>query len=116
MPGNYISILTNLEPEPLEGHRARSSVEKLLRSSVARVIDDEVEALTAEIQKQLSDIASILSSVVLSSSNYEVDSVSMTLSISASGKVELVSLAGASTSSVAALQFTLKKRSPGKES
>ena len=105
MDDRKISILVDEQPAAVRG--ARSQVEEFLASRTRQVIDFGVETLKTQVENTLGSILDILGDIDLHGDEFEIGSVSFTLSINAEGKISVVSVASGTIASHTGLTFTL---------
>jgi len=94
MKGRNIPVLVdNLTPggSGPEIKSARSSLEEMITLRSAKTIEVQLDALAEQLRERVCDINEILSKVDTSRGPYELQSVSVTMTISASGKVVILS-------------------------
>jgi hypothetical protein len=108
MPERTLSVLVDQEPI---GIAARSSVEHLIRSKLPNMIELEVASLADELKHRINDVTTILNNLTEEEDGaFELQTVSFTMAITASGKVSLVSTLEGSISPQVGFQFSFSRK------
>jgi len=89
---------------------SRSPLEHFIASRASKVIDLELKTLAAQVNERIADLNDALSELDTSAGLYEVDTISLTMAITSTGKVAILSTIEGSASPQVGLLFTLKKR------
>lgn len=114
MSDKSIPFAVDDEQPVLPGAKAgRSPLEHILASQAAqssKVIDVQLKALATQLQEKISDLNEVLSQVDTSNGIFDLDSVSLTLAVTSSGKIVVLSTIEGSISPQVGLQLTLKRR------
>ncbi len=111
MSDRQIQFIVDDDDTPVKS--ARSAFDHVIAARSSKVIDVQLKALATQLHEKLADLNEALSVVDTSAGPYDIDSVSLTMAVTSTGKIAILSTIEGSVSPQAGLHITLKRRGGG---
>ena len=108
MNESSLPFLTSVRPKTVKS--GRFEVERHIAAGASKVIDVQVSALSQQLNQSLSKLNHALSSVDMSTGAFSLDEVSLTLSLTADGRLVVLSCLEAGASPQVGVYVTLRRR------
>ncbi len=87
----------------------RSPLEKILKGGIKRAVEFEVDVLCEQLKDNIESMVGLFEQIEDSKNKYSVDSISFSLSVTATGKVALLSVLDGTMVQGTGIHITLKK-------
>jgi hypothetical protein len=111
MTEQTISFVVDEYEGPGAGVRSsRSAIEQLVGRQIPRIMDFQMESVVVGFQQRIQELNEVFARVDTSDGPFDIDSVSVNLVVTASGKVGILSAIEGSLSGQVGIVVNLKRR------